>query len=450
MNEKRQFLDEDFEFSLIKCIIGDIGPDNSRDTRYGNSIINYLTSDYFSSKYTKIIVDTIIAYHKIYKKIPSYKEIDFQVNSNNNTSDIDKGQINQILLKISKYKGEYDSKFVKNEATNFFRQQAMLAFAYGVIDDVMQGKGDGFDNFLNNARNFKRKLFQEEKPFEITETNYDYLDQEDGYYVPLGWGDDLDQMINFRQGSMLMTLAPTGVGKTTAAAVTAVKNFLDGRKVLVIFFEDDYADVYKKIMARLSGIKINDLKNNKQAVISLTEDKIKRAREKGNLTILKKSALHTKTNDLEDIIDNYIAEHGRLDLVILDYIDCVKSSSGKTYKDQYIEEYDVVMEVLDMISDLNYFIPLLTFTQTGRGAINKIFIDESDTGGTYGKMKKAPQIVSIGKTPDDKVNGTGNISILKNRKGDAGYTFKGGTYDNARVIIHFTKQHIETSTKTLK
>ncbi len=450
MNENRQFLDEDFEFSLIKCIIGDIGPDNTRDIRYGNSIINYLSSDYFSSKYTKIIVDTIIAYHKIYKKIPSYKEIDFQVNSDNKTSDIDKNQINQILLKISKYKGEYDSKFVKNEATKFFQQQAILAFAYGVIDDVMHGKGDGFDVFLNNARNLKRKLFQEEKPFEITETNYDYLDQEDGYYVPLGWGDDLDQMINFRQGSMLMTLAPTGVGKTTAAAVTAVKNFLDGRKVLVIFFEDDYADVYKKIMARLSGIKINDLKNNKQAVISLTEDKIKKAREKGNLTILKKSALHTKTNDLEDIIDNYIAEHGRLDLVILDYIDCVKSSSGKTYKDQYMEEYDVVMEVLDMISDLNYFIPLLTFTQTGRGAINKIFIDESDTGGTYGKMKKAPQIVSIGKTPDDKVNGTGNISILKNRKGDAGYTFKGGTYDNARVIIHFTKQHIETSTKTLK
>lgn len=447
---KDKFLDEDFEYSLIKQIIGVIHEDGTRDTRFGQKIMGFVNSEYFSSRFTRIIIDNICEYHKKYKKVPSYKELSSIIHGGQYT-DIEKAEVKKMLSKISKIKTEFSPDFVEANANEFFKEQSLLSYAYSIISQVTSGKGPSLDTFISNTRELKRKLYQEERPYEITEDDYSYIDKDDGYFVPLGWGDDLDTMVNFRQGSMLLCLAPTGVGKTTAAAVTAVKNFLDGKKVLLVFFEDDYADVYKKIIARLSGMKINDLKNNKGAVISITKNRIKNSREKGGkIVMIKKSAINTTTDDFENIVENFKAEHGTLDLAILDYIDCLKSSSGKKYSESYQEEYDVIMEVLDMASDLNHFIPILTFTQAGRGAVNQMFVDESQTGGSYGKMKKAPQILSFSKQTHDKAEGTGNISILKNRKGQSGFLYKGGTFDNERVIINFSKEHIEVASKTSK
>lgn len=445
------FLDHTFEKQLVKVIIGSKNNDGSRDCRYGEKIIKFLKDIYFSSKYMKMIVNIIIKHNEKYNTIPTYNEIKGWLAGMVELSDIDRDAVIELLKVISNTNLSSNQKFIEDSAFNFFVQQEIMFFTKTISTNIRNEGIKDFERFMYNLNELNKKFHGTLRPIELNDNALKYLETPDGEYIPLGWGDSIDHAINFRQGSLLLAMAPTGVGKTTATIVTAVHNFLRGKKVCVIFFEDEYSDLFKKVFAKLSGIPINDLTlsdANRDYVKSMAKLKMEEAEKRGgNLTFIKKSAVDTTTNDIKNIIDSYISEQGKLDLLIIDYIDCLKSASGKIYKDPYAEETDVIMEVLDMGSDLNYFIPILTFTQSNRSAVNKSFFSEEDIGGSYGKAKKAPQLIAIAKSVEDKVNQTATITILKNRKGNAGLKYIGGTYDNSRLIIEFTEENVETITK---
>lgn len=442
------FYDTGFEPQLVRAVIGTKTKEGNRDCRYGEKIVSFLKPDYFSSKYLKWVVSTIVKHYEKYNTIPTYSEIKGWIASEEQFKDIDKQAIIDLLKSISKQPIDKNQKFVEDSAFNFFVQQEIMNFTKQKSENIRKkGVGD-FDSFMYELNQLYKKFHGVQRPVSIDENSIDILNEKEGEFVSLGWGDDFDNQLNFRQGSLLLGIAPTGVGKTTATIVTAVHNFLLGKKVCVVFFEDDYVDLVKKVYAKLSGIPINDVKNNIDYVNTVAKEKFRKAKERGgDLTFIKKSALSTSTNDLENVIQGYISEHGKMDLLILDYIDCLKSSSGKVYKNDFDEQGDVIMEVMDIGSDLNYFIPILTFTQGNRSSINKAFFTGEDVGGSLSKLKKAPQVITIAKTIDDKTDGTATIVIEKNRKGAAGIKFSGVDYDNSRLIINISRDHAESTSK---
>jgi replicative DNA helicase len=297
---------------------------------------------------------------------------------------------------------------------------------------------------MGELKHLKSKIFQTSRPVELTLDTSMVFDKE-GYYVPMGWGDDFDKTFNFRQGSLAVGIVPTGVGKTTSTIVTACHNFLQGRNVLVIFFEDDYSDLFKKIYSKLSGVKISDLKSNFDMVKDIAQSSIIRGQEKGgHLVMLKMSQSKTTTNDIRNVLDYFMATYGNLDLLVLDYLDCVKSSFNKKYNDDnYEEQGDVIVDIMEMVSDLEYFIPCLTYIQSNRGGLNAALVSAGNASGSIKRIFKAPQVFTISRTIGQKSKFKANVLIEKNRKGESGIFFRDVEFDNARVSINISNSHIE-------
>lgn len=432
-----KFLGEDFEFQLINMVIGEFHDDGARDTRFGEEIISLLDEKYFSSLFTKKIVNIIKSYYQQYRNIPTYKEI-YAENNLYSSDAIEKGEIKNLLLKISEQKIN-NKKWIKENVTSFLTQQEILHYCYETINRVKRGDQEikNLDYLMYNMREFQRKLLQTYRPV-VLEPDKPYQFDNKAYYVPLGWGDYFDKKFNFKQGRLALGIIPTGVGKTTTATITAVHNFLRGKVVALVFFEDYYEDIMKKIYAKLSGLGINAVVKNNQVAFELSNEEIKRGyKEGGRLILIKLNQTTATTNDLRNICDNVIAEFGSLYLLIVDYLDCLNSPKGnRTYKDKYEEQADVVIDLITMISDLEYYIPCLTYIQTNRSGLNELIVNLENMGGAIARAFKAQQLFSLSRHR--------NLEVIKNREGEAGIIYKEIQLDNEKMFIEISESNIDS------
>lgn len=450
----KNFFDEEYEYQILNCIVGSskvkkeekngkIIEIRSRDARYGESIMGLLGEEYFSTVFLKKIVKIIKSHYGKYRTVPTYREIKAHVQLEVKSS-IEKEQIIDELIRIANVKIE-DRRFVEDAHKRFFTQQAILDFCYNTIDGIKKGKDiQNVDSMMASLRDFQRKMYHDDRPLEIIpDQQYNFDDKAEK--IELGWGEYFDQEFNFKQGRLALGIVPTGVGKTTSAVVTAVHNFLQGKKVLMVFFEDYYEDLVKKIYAKLSGVGISTVVDNVDTSFKIINPKIKDGYDNGGrLVLIKKNQTTTTTNDLRLVIDNFIAQHGQLDLLVLDYLDCLKSPLDKNYKDEYAEQADVIIDVITLVSDLEYFIPCLTYIQSGRAGINKAIVGMEEGGGSVKRAFKAHQVFTISKTVTQKSNFKATIKIDKNREGNAGVIFKDVVFDNSKVTIEIDETNIET------
>ena len=100
----KKYFDEEYEYQILKCVIGDVVEDSNgkklRDTRYGESIIGLLDPKYFSTSFLKKIVDLIKHHYSLYRTIPSYREIKAQAQLKLSSS-IEKEALVDELIRIA-------------------------------------------------------------------------------------------------------------------------------------------------------------------------------------------------------------------------------------------------------------------------------------------------------------------------------------------------------------
>lgn len=445
---KKKFLNESYEHALLQCVIGTVSQDGVRDTRYGQSIIGLLDSEFFSNQYRKDIVKKIKEYYETYREIPSYNEIKAFIALDNHAP-VQMAIYVDELKAIAKEKIE-NRKFIEDAHVRFFTQQAVLKFCYATIDNIKDGKTDNDIGELKSQLNeLEKKLYHQDRPVEIL-PDVEYNIHDKSQRASLGWGEYFDNKIKFKQGRMALGIVPTGVGKTTLSAITAVHNFLQGKKVLLVFFEDYYEDVVKKIYAKLSSQSLDVVELNSDAaegkqskIFGMVNPHIKMAHKNGgSLTLIKKDQTKTSVNDLRQTVDRFLSKHGHLDFLILDYLDCLNGPEGKYFKDMYQEQAHVIIDVLTMISDMEYYVPCLSFVQTNRSGLNKALVELENTGGSIDRLKKAQLLFTVSKTLEQKSAGTATFAVWKNRDGEAGIVFDDCILDNGKVHASITESNV--------
>lgn len=431
-----KFLGEDFEFQLINMVIGEFHDDGARDIRFGEEIMGLLDEKYFSSLFTKRIVNIIKKYYQQYRGIPTYREI-YAENNLYTNDEIEKKEIKKLLLKISEQKIN-NKKWIKENVTSFLTQQEILYYCYETINRVKKGDEEvrNLDSLMYNMREFQRKLLQTYRPV-VLEPDKPYKFDNKAYYVPLGWGDYFDKKFNFKQGRLALGIIPTGVGKTTTATITAVHNFLRGKVVALVLFEDYYEDIMKKIYAKLSGLGINTVIKNNQIAFELSNEQIKKGYSQGGrLILIKLNQTTATTNDIRNVCDNIIAEYGTLYLLIVDYLDCLNSPKNIKYNTKAEEQTDVIIDMITLISDIEYYIPCLTYIQVNRAGLNELIVNIENVGGSVARLFKAQQIFTLSKH--------NNLEIPKNREGEAGIIYREIEFDNEKMYINITESNIDS------
>ena len=420
MNKNFDYLGNTFQIQLLNQLIV--------DKEFSTSIMDVIESTYFDNKYFKIILQMIKEYHTKYESTPNFETLDQIVKSEISQELVAKIVIDTIKqVKEAPFEG---STFVQEKALKFCKQQELQKAMDRAQKIINEGDFESYDKVEGLVR---EALQVGERDTGITDifSNLDtVLDDDFRHPIPMGIP-GIDKLLKggLAKGEIGVILAPTGVGKTTILTKIANTAFNLGYNVIQIFFEDNPKIIQRKHFTLWTGIEPDNLVQHKEEVIG----KINEIHETmKNELILKKLPSDSMTMlQIKNQLRKLIADGTKLDLVLLDYIDCVVPESSS--KDEWKAEGSVMRHFEAMCHELN--LVGWTATQGNRSSISAEVVTTDQMGGSIKKAQVGHVIISVAKTLQQKEMNLATIAITKSRIGKDGVVFENCKFNNELLEI---------------
>jgi replicative DNA helicase len=187
--------------------------------------------------------------------------------------------------------------------------------------------------------------------------------------------------------------------------------------------------IQRKHFTLWTKIHPDELSDKKEEVMS----KVKEIKETmPNELILKKLPSDTRTMlQIKNEVRKMIADGTKIDMIILDYIDCVVPD--KNLGDEWKSEGSVMRAFEAMCHELN--IVGWTATQGNRSSISSDVVTTDQMGGSIKKAQVGHVIITVAKSLQQKEMKLATIAITKSRIGDDGVVFENCKFDNAMLEI---------------
>ena len=420
MNKNFDYLGNTFQVQLLNQIVV--------DKDFSHSIMDVIESSYFDNKYFKIIIQMIKEYHKKYESTPTFDTLEQIVKS-----EIPQELVAKIVLdtlkqvKDAPFEG---TSFVQEKALKFCKQQELQKAMDKSQKIITEGDFESYDKVEGLIREALQVGEVEKGQTDVFDNLDTVLDEDYRHPIPMGIT-GIDKLLKggLAKGEIGVILAPTGVGKTTVLCKIANTAFNMGYNVLQIFFEDNPKIIQRKHFTMWTGIEPDNLVLHKDVVMSkITE--IKETMK--NELILKKLASDSMTmNQIKNQVRKIIADGTKIDMILLDYIDCVLPESSA--KDEWKAEGSVMRGFEGMCHELN--IAGWTATQGNRSSISSEVVTTDQMGGSIKKAQVGHVIITVAKSLQQKEMNLATIAITKSRLGKDGVVFENCKFNNELLEI---------------
>lgn len=428
MNEKNfGYLGTAFQQSLLKAII--------EDKKFAITIIDVIDSKYFDGPYFKYIMENIKELHKTFGTIPNYEILTQKILSENKdtSSKIHIDTLNDIKEKTL----EDDGRYVKKTSLNFCRQQVLKKALKESEEIMVNGDFENYDKIENKIR---RALLVGAVVDDIEDISQNIASSlEDDCRLPFPTGiNGIDNLLKggISRGEMAIFLAPTGIGKTSWLTKMANSAYGFGANVLHIFFEDNLVDIRRKHYTIWTGISSDQQPLNKDIVIEKVNSVIS---GRTNFLKLAKYASGSLTiSDIRNKVRKLESEGHKIDLLVLDYIDCI-SSEGTLTGEEWKGEGTIMRSLESMTDEFN--IAIWTATQGNRNSIGSDIVTTDQMGGSIKKAQVGHVVISAAKTLEQKEHNLANITLLKSRIGKDGIVFTNCEFNNEYLTFDTETQN---------
>ena len=414
------YLGNTFQLQLINQII--------LDKTFSTTIMDVLENSYFDNKYFKIIVQMIKEYYSKYESTPSFDTLEQIVKS-----EIQQELVSKIVLdtlkqiKVAPFEGV---TFVQEKGLKFCKQQELQKAMEKAQKIINEGDFESYDKVETLVREALQVGQSNDGMLDVFSDLETVLDDDFRHPIPMGIA-GIDRLLKggLAKGEIGVILAPTGVGKTTVLTKIANTAFNHGYNVLQVFFEDNPKIIQRKHFTMWTGIEPDNLVLHKDKVM----DKIREIKETmPNKLILRKLPSDTMTMmQIKNQVRKMIADGIKLDLVMLDYIDCVLPENPN--KDEWKSEGSVMRHFEAMCHELN--LVGWTATQGNRSSISSEVVTTDQMGGSIKKAQVGHVIISIAKTLQQKEMNLATIAITKSRLGKDGVVFENCKFNNELLEI---------------
>ena len=419
-NKNFEYLGNTFQLQLLNQII--------LDKDFSHSIIDVIENNYFENKYFKIITQMIREYYTKYDHTPSFETLE-QITKSELQQEIASKIVLDTIKKIKD--APIDGvAFVQEKALKFCKQQELqkvMTKAQSIID---KGDFESYDHLEEMVRGALQVGEVDKGTTDVFFNLDEVLDDDYRHPVPIGIP-GIDNLLRggLAKGEIGVILAPTGVGKSTFTTKIANHAFNLGYNVLQIFFEDNPKIIQRKHITLWTGMHPDDLTENREDVI----EKVRHIQStRKNKLIMKKLPSDTVTmNQIKNQVRKMIAEGNKVDMVILDYIDCVVPD--KMLGDEWKSEGSVMRAFEAMCHELD--IAGWTATQGNRNSISSDVVTTDQMGGSIKKAQVGHVIITIAKSLQQKEMNLATIAITKSRIGKDGIVFENCKFDNAMLEI---------------
>jgi len=420
MSDKNNFgyLGYNFQIKLINQLI--------LDKNFTSSIVDVIEAKYFDNQYFKLVMQMIKEYYEKYNVPPSFDALD-QIARIEVTSDIARKNIFDMLTDIKECPYE-DHLWIQEKSLKFCKQQELKK----AITKVNKILDDGDFESYDKCESYIREAIQVGELDETILDAFHNLDEvlEDDFREPIPTGIvGIDNLLDggLAKGEIGVFLAPTGVGKSTVLTKVANTAYNLGFNVLHIFFEDNPKIIQRKHITCWTGISSKEQSTRKEEVIR----KIEKYQGRGRLLLEKLPSDTMNVGQIKNRIRKLTAEDIKIDLVILDYIDCVLPD--RVFSDEWKGEGSVMRQFETMCNELD--IVGWTAAQGNRTSISSDIVTTDMMGGSIKKAQVGHVIISIAKSLQQKELGLATIAITKSRIGKDGVVFENCKFDNEYLEI---------------
>lgn len=375
------------------------------------NINDILNEEYFENQGQKWIIKEIIRYYHKYHTTPTMEILKIELKKLDN--EVLQLSIKEQLKEAYTYSDLDDLTYVKEEFVNFCKNQQLKKALLTSVDFLNAGDYDSIRSLIDNAlRAGQDKNIGHEYNKDI-ESRY----REDGRKtVPTPWS-VFNELLGggLGTGDFGLIFGNPGGGKSWALVAIGAFAAELGYNVLHYTLElgEDY--VGKRYDAFFTGIDVSQI--NKPEYRQIVQDKINNLR--GQVLIKEYSPGRASIHTIESHIKKCIHQDFKPDLIIIDYVDLLRSKKNNRERKDEID--DIYLSTKGLAKELK--LPIWSVSQVNRAGSKDNIIEGDKSAGSYDKIMIADASISLSRKKEDKVNGTGRWHWMKNRYGPDGMTF---------------------------
>jgi replicative DNA helicase len=419
-NKNFEYLGSGFQLQLLNQLV--------LDKNFARSIIDVISVNYFENKYFKLIIQMIKEYYSKYEHVPTFDTLE-QITK----AELQQESASKIVLDTIKNVKEVTiegAEFVQEKATKFCKQQELQKAMNNAQKIIDGGEFENYDKVEGLVRSALQVGEREEGLTNVFSNLDDVLNEDYRHPIPMGIS-GIDRLLKggLAKGEIGVILAPTGVGKTTLMTKITNHAFNMGYNVLQIFFEDNPKIIQRKHITLWTKIHPDELTNKRDEVMKKVEDI--QATMPNKLILQKLSSDSLTMLQIKNMVRKMIADGVKLDMITLDYIDCVlpDKNLGDEWKSEgaVIRGFEAMCHELDIVG--------WTATQGNRSSISSEVVTTDQMGGSIKKAQVGHVIISVAKTLPQKEAKLATMAITKSRIGDDGIVFENCKFDNGMLEI---------------
>jgi len=329
------------------------------------------------------------------------------------TTEVEKIQVVSSIKDIIKNLKATDLQYIKDEAIKFFKNQEMKGAILKSVDLLKAGDYSAIHEMFAEVM----------RKGEIKSVGLEYKTQFDERYnealrkciiTPWNVVNELTDG-GIGSGELGCIIGGPGTGKSWLLSNIGMHALRLGKNVLHYTLELSEAYTGLRYDAILTGIQTQDLKYQKDKTIKSVEQL------KGNLTI---KFFPTSTASIHTLYA-HIKKHEMLkfkpDLIIVDYGDLLSTKVLKGQDNSYHIGGNIFEELRGLAGVFE--VPVWTASQAQRSSAESEIIQGHQVADSYKKIMIADFVLSLSRTVEDKVSGTGRLHVIKNRFGPDGLTY---------------------------
>ena len=409
-----EYLGSNTQAALIKCML--------EDKKQFNSAIKYLNPKSFTDTGLKMIVQVICDYYEKNNVAPTYKDIEYLIKYKCSNEDemCSAKRMFQYIRDDKTLEGMYTAANVCLNGLKQIEVQRILDNAKRATKDK-EFNPDSIAKYIEELSQVclsGNNSIESPNANELFEMVLSYSKEEK---IKSGIK-ELDEQLNggFQRGTISLIIAATGCGKTTLSSIIAMKSASEGNNVLHIFFEDTLVQIGQKYYATITGFNSDEFDKDYNRVNLIKFLNSNQKYKDGLYNHLKPMRLTNGETTFEDIrekITECINGGWKPDMVIIDYISCIQSSSNKNLAiTNEVQAQERLMKKIETLAqDLN--IHILTLQQTNRDgvkvdtAMNRI----GNVQGSFRMTQPCSYIMYLDRTQDTTDYNSANLYLDKCR-----------------------------------
>jgi replicative DNA helicase len=395
------------------------------------NIHDLLTDEYFSNQGHKWIIKQILDYYYKYHTTPSMEVL--KVELKKLTNEVLQVSIKE-QLKEAYTSSDDDLEYVENEFSNFCRNQQLKRALLNSVDLLNAGDYDSIRLLVNNALKAGQDKNLGHEYNKDTESRYR---EDNRSFVPTPW-DHLNILLQggLGGGDLGIIFGNPGGGKSWSLVALGGNAVKLGYNVIHYTLElgEDY--VGRRYDAFFTNKPVQNIAKHRKEIEDIVPNL------PGNLIIKEFPMGKATTSMVESHIKKCIELDFKPDLVIIDYIDLLRSKRLKGERKDEVD--DLYVSTKGLARELN--LPIWSVSQVNRAGAKDDVIEGDKAAGSYDKMMIADFAMSLSRKRLDKTNGTGRVHIMKNRYGMDGMTFNAKIdTSTGHIDINTAEMHIEDS-----